>query len=399
MKLCIIVDDFLPDSTKIAAKMMHELAVEYQSQGHDVYVITPDSYKKYGKLANHLDFHNGITIFRIPSGKLKNISKPIRLINEFLLPFRAWFHGRNVIKKWNCDLVIYYSPSIFWGYLVQKLKQKWNAKSYLILRDIFPQWAIDNGLLKLKSPITKFFLYFESQNYEAADTIGLMSDGNLRWFRNYYKGNAQLEVLYNWVSDFPVEIKQNTYRKRLGIEDKIVFFYGGNIGHAQDMSQILRLAKNLHENKNVYFVLVGLGDEVELVRNGIKRDSLSNMVLLDPVPQMEFKSMMAEFDVGLFCLNRSHSTHNFPGKILGYLVESMPILGSVNPGNDLKEVIETAKAGFVVEAGDDNGLLDAANQLLDSKVRRLCAMNCKKLIYERFSVKKASESIIKICSN
>ncbi|MCG9875813.1 MAG: glycosyltransferase family 4 protein [Leptospiraceae bacterium] len=396
MKLCIIVDDYLPDSTKIAAKMMHELAIEYKSQGHEVYVVTPDSYKKYQNLENQIEVLDGITIFRFPSGRLKNISKPIRLINECLLPFRALFHGRNIFKTWKSDLIIYYSPSIFWGYLVHKLKQKWKARSYLILRDFFPQWAIDNGILQYNNPLTKFFLFIERLNYNSADTIGLMSEGNLAWFQNYYKGKAHLEVLYNWVSDQPIVIKDFPVRKRLGIEDKIVFFYGGNIGHAQDMSQIIRLAKNLLRKKNAFFVLVGSGDEVELVRNSIQSESLTNMVLLDPVSQTEFKNTMSEFDIGLFCLNRNHKTHNFPGKILGYLVQSMPVLGSVNPGNDLKEVIESAKSGFVVESGDDQVFLNAAIQLLDSEVRDNCAMNCRKLLNQKFSVKNASKTILKI---
>jgi len=396
MKICVIVDDYLPDSTKIAAKMMHELAVEYKSQGHEVYVVTPDSYKKYQNLENHTEVLDGITIFRFPSGRLKNISKPIRLINECLLPFRALLHGRKIIKTWKCDLIIYYSPSIFWGYLVQKLKQKWKAKSYLILRDIFPQWAIDNGILRSNNPLTKFFLFIERLNYISADTIGLMSEGNLTWFKNYYKGNAHLEVLHNWVSDQPTVIKNFPVRKRLRIEDKTVFFYGGNIGYAQDMSQIIRLAKNLLHNKNAFFVLVGSGDEVELVRNSIQRESLTNIVLLEPLSQTEFKNTMSEFDIGLFCLNSNHTTHNFPGKILGYLVQSMPVLGSVNPGNDLKEVIESAKSGFVVESGDDQAFLNAAIQLMDTKVRNDCAINCKILLNQKFSVKNASKTILKI---
>lgn len=396
MKICLIVDDYLPDSTKIAAKMMHELAVEYKSQGHEVYVVTPDSYKKYKNLENHTDVLDGITIFKFPSGRLKNISKPIRLINECLLPFRALFHGRKIFNTWKCDLIIYYSPAIFWGYLVQKLKLKWKAKSYLILRDIFPQWAIDNGILGSNNPLTKFFLFIEKLNYKSADTIGIMSEGNLTWFQNYYKGNAHLEVLYNWISDQKTVLKNFPVRKRLGIEDKIVFFYGGNIGHAQDMSQIIKLARNLVYKKNAFFVLIGSGDEVELVRNSIQSESLINIVLLDPVSQTEFKNTMAEFDIGLFCLNRNHTTHNFPGKILGYLVQSMPILGCVNPGNDLKGVINSAKSGFVVESGDDQAFLNAAIQLMDTKVRNDCAIKCKILLNQKFSVKNASKTILKI---
>ncbi|MCC5816326.1 MAG: glycosyltransferase family 4 protein [Leptospira sp.] len=391
MKICLIVDDYLPHSIKVAAKMMHELAVEFVSQGHEVMVVTPGAGIKR---PFEIEIIENVKIFRFRSGEIKNISKVKRAINETLLSFRAWFRLRKEFRKNPQDYIVYYSTSIFWGYLVGKLKKLWNVRSYLILRDIFPQWTIDNGILKSKSIITKYFLYWEKVNYRHADTIGLMSPNNLNWFSDYYKGKAKLDILYNWASNNPISLSDRPFRKKLGIEDKTVFFYGGNIGHAQDMSQILRLAKNMQNHRDAYFILVGAGDEVDLVRETIRKENIQNITLLDPVSQDEFKKMMAEFDIGLFCLNRVHKTHNFPGKILGYLVQGMPILGSVNPGNDLKEVIEVAEAGYVVEAGDEESLLAKAVELLDENRRNTLSQNSKKLLYEKFSVTEAGRVIL-----
>ena len=394
MKILLIVDDYLPESIKIAAKMMHELALEFKSQNHEVMVVTPDSYKKYSSSTNHIYNLDGLHIYRFPSGRLKNIPKIIRLINEFLLPYRAWYYGKKMFQNNKFDIIIYYSPSIFWGWLVKKLKKLWNAKTYLILRDIFPQWAIDNGILKKKSIITKLFLAAENLNYQPADKIGLMSQGNLKWFENYYKGNAKLEVLFNWVGDSPLKKSEKSYRNLLNLNNKIVFFYGGNIGHAQDMSQILRLAKNLLKHPEAIIVLVGSGDEVDLVRNTVTQESLTNLILLDPVSQDEFKSMLSEFDIGLFCLNPNHTTHNFPGKILGYLSQGIPILGSVNKGNDLKEIIEEAKNGFVSYSGDDTLFYQNAVTLLSEKTRIEMGKRSKILLEDTFSISKITKQLL-----
>ena len=394
MKILLIVDDYLPESIKVAAKMMHELALELVIQGHDVLVVTPDSYQNYTKNKQNYSQLDGINVYRFPSGRLKNISKILRLINEFLLPYRAWYHGKDIFKQDKFDLIIYYSPSIFWGWLVSKLKKLWNAKSYQILRDIFPQWAIDNGLLSNNSPITKFFHYIEKTNYRPADRIGLMSPGNLRWFEKYYKGKAILEVLFNWTVESPAIITEQPYRKKLGIQNKIVFFYGGNIGHAQDMSQILQLAINLQNHSEAFIVLIGSGDEVGLVRDTIFQNKLKNILLLDPVPQKEFKNIMAEFDIGLFCLNRNHTTHNFPGKILGYLAQGMPILGSVNPGNDLKEIVEQAGNGFVSVSGNDKEFYKNAISLLDSNTRREMGKKSSLLLKDKFSIQNITKQLL-----
>ena len=104
--------------------------------------------------------------------------------------------------------------------------------------------------------------------------------------------------------------------------------------------------------------------------------------------------MMAETDIGLFSLHRNHTTHNFPGKVLAYLAQGLPILGAVNPGNDIQTVISGADAGFVCESGDDQALLANAKALLDAGQRARMSRNASKLLKETFSVRSATRKIL-----
>lgn len=388
MRICIIVDDYMPNSIKVAAKMMHELACEYIKQGHDVTVLTPNT-NTSGFKQEKLD---DVNVISFKSGEIKNIGKIKRAINETLLSYNAWKYCKKYFRNNPHDIIIYYSPSIFFGTLVKKLKSLWSVPSYLVLRDLFPQWALDQNLIKKGSLIEKYFRYFEKINYDVADFIGLMSQKNLEIFSNN-TNIKKIEVLYNWASNKPI-ISNENYKSKLGIKDKIVFFYGGNIGHAQDMMNIVRLAKNMQNEKKAFFVLVGAGDEVELVKASIKKDNLTNIVLLNPVSQIEFKKMLAEFDVGLFTLHKKHTTHNFPGKLLGYMVQKLPILGSINKGNDLKEIIEDANAGLVTINGEDSLFLKNAKKLLDDSFRIQIGKNANKLLNKTFSVEVAAKQVL-----
>ena len=166
------------------------------------------------------------------------------------------------------------------------------------------------------------------------------------------------------------------------------------------MMNIVRLAVNMRDEEQAHFVLVGAGDEVELVENAIKEYALTNMTLLPAVSQEEFKQMQAEFDIGLFSLHHDHVTHNFPGKLLGYMVQSMPILGSINPGNDLKETVEKASAGLVTDNGDDERLLENALKLLhDDDYRKTMGEKSKQLLHDTFSVEAAAKQILKSAEN
>lgn len=371
--------------------MMHELAVEFKAKGHAVTVITPGS-----DISNSYEMYelDGIQVFKFRSGKIKNTGKIKRAVNESLLSFHAWRILKKVFIANPQDLIVYFSPSIFWGELVRKLKKLWNAPSYMILRDFFPQWVIDSGILSKNSPVTKYFQYFEQLSYQAANVIGIQSPANINQFKKFNGSKYQVDLLYNWAAATPVLSQGMPYRKKYNLEEKIVFFYGGNIGHAQDMRNITILANNLLPFKEVHFILVGAGDEVEFVRQTIQIESLGNMTLFDPLPQEEFKALLSEFDVGLFCLHKDHTSHNFPGKVLGYMVQSLPILGCVNPGNDLKEVVEKANAGFVTISGDHEAFKENAIKFLDSNLRKQLGANANKLLHKLFSVETVANQIV-----
>ena len=186
----------------------------------------------------------------------------------------------------------------------------------------------------------------------------------------------------------------------LGLNNKVVFFYGGNIGHAQDMMNIVRLAQSLSGYPQAHFLLVGQGDEVKLILDSVSRNSIKNLSYLGPVNQQEYQEMLIEFDVGLFSLHRNHKTHNFPGKLLGYMKYSKPILGSVNLGNDLKSVLMDCEAGFVTINGEDSALTNNALKLLESvEIRESMGANALALLKSTFSVSSAAKKITGIFEN
>ena len=338
MRIGLITDEFLPDSTKAHAKMFYELALKLKSYGHTSIVIPPGKPSQPQNI--EIDFLNGIEVWRSKSGYRKGENMVKRAINEFLLSFRAWIAIRKKVKIKKLDLCIIYSPTIFFGILAWKLKLQ-KTFIYLVLRDMFPQWMIDQGLIKKNSLIAYFFRFFEKVNYKAANVIGLQSKANLDLFKKKFPNFTNVEVLMNWtITDYIRKDKKGiSFRNKFNLNDKILFLYGGNIGPGQDLKNILRLAKNLKNVIKAHFLIIGKGYEFEQIKCLISKWHLNNVTILPSVPQKEFESILAISDVGLFSLSKEHSSHNFPGKILGYLRAGKPVLGSVNPDNDLKHII------------------------------------------------------------
>ncbi|MGD7786219.1 glycosyltransferase family 4 protein, partial [Escherichia coli] len=145
---------------------------------------------------------------------------------------------------------------------------------------------------------------------------------------------------------------------------------------------------------DAHFLFIGQGDEVDLIKSLAAEWNLTNFTHLPSVNQEEFKLILSEVDVGLFSLSSRHSSHNFPVKLLGYMVQSIPILGSVNGGNDLMDVINKHRAGFIHVNGEDDKLFKSAQLLLsDSALRKQLGQNANVLLKSQFSVESAAHII------
>ena len=391
MRILLLVDCYIPYS-KSSATQMRDLAVELRDRNHDVIVLTPSD-----RIVNSIEVsrEEGLRVVRVKTRKIKGASKVFRALEEARLSSLVWRRARRFLLNNRADLIAFYSPTIFWGGLVRRLKSGWGCPTYLILRDIFPAWAVDAGLLS-KGPIYSFFRKKEVEQYEAADRIAVQSPANLQYFTREFKSRRYpLEVLYNWISLRAENLSSMKYRKALGLGGKIVFFYGGNIGVAQDLDNIIRLAVRLADHDHICFVLVGEGSEESRLKRLIAEKNLRNIQILSPMAHQEYLAMIAEFDVGLLSLDQRLKTHNVPGKLLCYMHGSKPTLASVNPGNDLFGIIEENRAGFCIANGDDENLCAAALTLAnDPELRAKLGANSRRLLERLFSVNAAASQIV-----
>jgi glycosyltransferase involved in cell wall biosynthesis len=392
VRILLLVDCYLP-STKSSAKLVHDLAREFVDLGHQVSVVAPD---EHAAERPEIRTETGIEVVRVRAGSIKGAGLWRRGWNESRLSSVLWDRNREFFASRTFDRVVFYSPTIFLGALVGRLKRLYRCPSYLILRDIFPQWALDAGVLR-KGLVYAYFKHKEYQQYRIADVIGVQSTANLHYFRERgLDRRHRLEVLYNWMRIEHLQESPTNYRARWGLQGKVILFYGGNIGVAQDCDNLVRLARSLQrEAPEAHVLLVGEGSEVPRLRRVIADERLPNISIQDSLPQEEYLNLVGSVDIGLISLNRNLRTQNFPGKLLSYMHAGRPVLASINPGNDLKDVLETAGAGLVCLNGDDDALLERARKLLrDRESRESMGRASRKLLEDRFSATAAARQIL-----
>jgi len=388
MNLILIADTF-PPSKNSAAIQLRDLAAEIVRQGHTLTVLLPDNNLKK---PYQIEILFGARIIRLRSPNTKSSNNYKRAINEFLMPF-CMYNKLKISKllngKW--DGIIWYSPSIFLGILVNKLKRNLNCKTYLILRDIFPQWAHDLGVLS-KGPAYTFFSAIAKYQYYVADRIGIQSPGNLFFLPEKHK--IKVEILNNWLA-ISKPRPSNININNTILANRKIFIYAGNMGVAQGMNTIIELAKALNYRKDVGFLLIGRGTEIENLRTSVTDAKLCNILFFDEIDPNELQDLYKSCFAGLISLDARHKTHNIPGKFISYMQCGIPVLANINPGNDLSDLIRREDIGEVCETEDINCLKESTLNMIERFENDKNISDRCKMLYEReFSVERITRQLI-----
>ena len=392
MKFAIITDSYPPLINSGAIQILY-LSLEFVRQGHEIVIITPSSEISTRYLLEEVD---RVQIVRLKVPKIKDIGYFRRAISEYLMPFimiRS-LKKKSLIES-NLDGIITYAPSIFFGPLTNMLKIENKCKSYLILRDIFPQWAVDLGLIKSYGLPYYFFKRVERYLYSTADFIGVQTPANLKYFNgNEVNGKGHVEVLQNWLAvskskKCTIEVKNSSLKGRK------IFVYAGNMGDAQGLSVFIDLAESLKTQKNFGFLFVGRGNGTASLRKAAKAKSLDNVLFYDQIEPQEIQALYQQCDVGIISLDKRHKTHNIPGKFLSYMQAGLPVLAAINCGNDLEKIITDFRVGFVSTNHSVSVLKNLLLELVDKVLNDSSTKNrCLSLYKEMFSPKKAVDQII-----
>jgi len=391
MRIALIADAFPPMRTSCAIQL-RDLSQEMARQGHLPTVIVPSA-------ALHtpweLDEMNGVRVVRLKAPRTKGINYVRRTLGELLLPFAMLRSLReSPLAKERWDGVVWYSPTIFLGPIVHAIKTASKCRSYLIIRDIFPQFAVDLGLLS-NGPVYHFFRTIEKYQYSVADVIGVQSPGNLSHFDTWMtKEGRQAEVLQNWLCDSQV-LSTRVAISKGPLAGRKIFVYAGIMSVQQGLDIFLDLAERLLDRKDIGFLFVGTGVNAGRLAASAQCRQLENVLFHDEIEPEEIPGLYRQCHVGLVALDKRHKTHNIPGKFVSYMVGGLPVLASINPGNDLAELIEREGVGRVCTSNSVDELRRKALEVADELVNlEAVAVRCRALAGSLFSPATAVSQIV-----
>jgi glycosyltransferase involved in cell wall biosynthesis len=380
-----------------------DLIREFNKNGHNMYIIQPLE-KRY-KLNTHHNKTDGINILNVKIGNITKTNIIEKGISTITLQKKLKKALKKHYKDISFDLILYATPPITFGSVIEYVKKKFNSVSYLMLKDIFPQNALDIQLLSKRNPIYWYFRYKEKKLYQLSDYIGCMSNANVDYLieNNQQINESKIEVCPNSITpiDFNVDESnklniRNEYNLPL---DKTIFIYGGNIGKPQGIDFLIKCLDKNEYNSKSFILIVGSGTEYSKLKKYFDNTKPVNSKLIAHVEKEKYELLVKACDVGLIFLDRRFTIPNFPSRLLSYMQASIPVLAATDINSDIGKVIVDNNFGFWCESNDVESFNNFLEILCDKKTRSQMGTNGYNYLLNNYTSKHTYEIILNHFNN
>ena len=381
--------------------MYADILREFEKRGHMVYSISPIEKRYQGETRMITERNSRLLRLRIG-----NIQKT-NLVEKGISTLSIERLYMNAIKKHfkgvRFDLILYVTPPITFCKVIEFLKKRDRAFTYLMLKDIFPQNAVDLGMLKKRgffSVIYKYFRNKEKRLYDISDKIGCMSPANMDYIlsNNSYLKRSKVEECPNCIEvvDKSTDIEDRIrIREKYNIPiDKTVFVYGGNLGKPQGIPFIIECLKAERENKDIFFLVVGDGTEYSSLEKYYKSARQNNFKLMKRLPKEDYDTLVGACDVGLLFLDYRFTIPKFPSRLLSYMQARLPVLACTDPNTDVGDIIENAGFGWQCRSNNVKEFKNIIKKVLNSNLSQK-GNAAMEYLSGNYSAKIAYEVIVK----
>ena len=381
-----------------------DLLRRFAARGHEVYIVSPAE-RRQGLNTQMLPPEDGVLsqhvhILKVKTGNIQKTNILEKGISTVLLEYQVSRAIRKYLKDTRFDLVLYSTPPITLEKPISFVHRRDKAATYLLLKDIFPQNAVDLGMMKktgLKGLLYRFFRNKEKRLYRLSDRIGCMSQANVEYLlrHNPEIDPARVEVCPNSIEPVDMTVDDATraqLREKYGLPlDKKIFVYGGNLGKPQGIPFLLR-ALEACRDKDVYFLIVGSGTEFGKLETWCNSRPEGNVKLLRHLPKEDYDRLVAACDVGLIFLDHRFTIPNFPSRLLSYMQAGLPVLCATEPNTDIGQVVTEGGFGWWCQSNDEGAFAALVDESLTAD---LAAMAKKELEYlhSHYTVERGYEII------
>ena len=332
-----------------------DLTREFIRHGHQIYIVVPAERRFH--LPTGIKESDGAKILSVKTLNIQKTNLIEKGLGTLLLEYQYQRAIRKYWKNIKFDLILYSTPPITFNRVISSVKRRCEAKTYLLLKDIFPQNAVDLGMFSKDSFVYKLFRKKEERLYQLSDHIGCMSPANVEYVLRHNPSITaeRVEVCPNSIELYGKESEYNNggLLQKLNIPtDKLLLIYGGNLGRPQGIDFLMDVLAANEKRTDTYFVVVGNGTEYGKISQWFRNNTPHNSCLIPSLPKQEYDDLVSACNVGLIFLDNRFTIPNYPSRLLSYLENRMPVLMATDMNTDIGPIAEKNGYGLWTESGN-----------------------------------------------
>lgn len=367
MRVLLVTPDY-PPVLNSAARLFDELADDLSTSGHTITVMTriPERYLATSDRRHRFRLVTRENTKDIRVWRMRNLPGPrhiplARILEQLWMAATFLLLGALLRRQ---QAVIVYSPPLPLAITAYLLARFWRGAVVVNIQDLYPQAAIDIGLIRSRLVI-KVSEAMESFLYRRADVISVHSEGNRRHVLGRGGAAERVRVVPNWVDlrAYASTSSANGWRAAQGLEGAFIVSFAGTMGFYQGLDQVLESADQLRDSGDIMFVLSGDGVFRGSLEKTAEEKDLKGIRFLPPQPEEEYVKLLMASDVCLVTLDKNLTTPVVPGKLQSIMAAGRPVVFCANPSSDSRKLIEEAGCGYFVSSGDSTALTRAILEL------------------------------------
>ena len=390
----------LSRTTDIASRGIYaDLMREFVRRGHTPYIVCPVE-RRFHKPEQVLDC-GGAKILHVKTLNIQKTNVVEKGIGTLLLEHQYMKAIKRYWRDVKFDLCMYSTPPITFNKVIAWQKGL-GVPTYLLLKDIFPQNAVDLGMFSKNSLFYRMFRRKEKKLYALSDKIGCMSPANCEFVlkHNPSVNPQKVEVCPNSIELLPESSTSATDRailEKYGMpKDRPLFIYGGNLGKPQGIDFLMKLLGDLKDRTDLHVCVVGSGTESRRLHDWYNSVRPASVTVMEALPKEDYDRLVAVADVGMIFLDRRFTIPNFPSRLLSYLEFRQPVFLATDKNTDMGRIAETNKFGLWCESGDLSSAVANINTLAaDASLRKEMGENGYRFLKENYTVDKTADVVLR----
>lgn len=382
-----------------------DLMRKFRDEGHGVYIVSPTERRM--KQATGIVEVDGVHILKVRTLNVTKTNVVEKGLGTLLLEGQFQRAIKRHFADVQFDLILYSTPPITFTNVVRYLKRR-NPKavSYLLLKDIFPQNAVDIGMFSAGSPFNRYFRRKEVALYKASDYIGCMSPANVEFIlrHNDFVDRNCVEVAPNSIElqpELPEDEERakratelNYIRSKYGLPlNTPIFIYGGNLGRPQGIDYLIQCLEANKQRKDCHFVVIGNGTEYHKLAAWYEHNHGGSVTLMERLPKEDYDMLVAACDVGLIFLDHRFTIPNYPSRLLSYLEYKMPVICATDPNTDIGRIAEENGYGLWCESVKPEDFTALVDKMLHSD-RKAMGQRGYEFLKQNYQVQNTYDAIM-----